>query len=354
MLVYGPRTDVRAGRCVRPSVSMSSLPDAPAAAALQEDFGRGQHHLSTLLEEGDVVAYQVGTWLVDNVEVGPGTPPRCLFCRVDYLQLNWSHNCEHGVIGGTRLLLDGGGDPSCVMALDESKEVSFGPEQLLARLPAEWSADAGTATLRCPMPGSLQHLLLSPPPPPPSPPSSPLSRQSRPPTMDACYSTAAGRPPRHEMALEVKPLHLPGFYDESATRHDTSKTCRVGKADDRWPGARRLCDTARRRRRVRDQLPRRAAHPRPGGGGLPPPRQLVPLCSGRRVPGRDGELPCAPPPPGRGAFSRRSLRGNCCGTSDRPLASSITRNRAASSPRRPWAGGESISLLRGTSQRAPG
>mmetsp|Transcript_35215 Transcript_35215/g.112561 ORF Transcript_35215/g.112561 Transcript_35215/m.112561 type:complete len:354 (-) Transcript_35215:35-1096(-) len=205
MLVYGPRTDVRAGRCVRPSVSMSSLPDAPAAAALQEDFGRGQHHLSTLLEEGNVVAYQVGTWLVDNVEVGPGTPPRCLFCRVDYLQLNWSHNCEHGVIGGTRLLLDGGGDPSCVMALDESKEVSFGPEQLLARLPAEWSADAGTATLRCPMPGSLQHLLLSPPPPPPSPPSSPLSRQSRPPTMDACYSTAAGRPPRHEMALEVRP-----------------------------------------------------------------------------------------------------------------------------------------------------
>ncbi|EOD22437.1 hypothetical protein EMIHUDRAFT_255095 [Emiliania huxleyi CCMP1516] len=30
--------------------------------------------------------------------------------------------------------------------------------------------------------------------------------------MDACYSTAAGRPPRHEMALEVKPLHLPGEY----------------------------------------------------------------------------------------------------------------------------------------------
>ena len=33
--------------------------------------------------------------------------------------------------------------------------------------------------------------------------------------------------------------------------------------------------------------------------------------------------------------SRRSLRGNCCGTSDRPLASLTTRRRATSSPRRP-------------------
>lgn len=32
--------------------------------------GRGHEHISARLEEGDLVLYQAGSWLVDNVLVG--------------------------------------------------------------------------------------------------------------------------------------------------------------------------------------------------------------------------------------------------------------------------------------------
>ena len=91
--------------------SSSTLPSAPlhnrgwhisaSAVDLQRDCGRGQEHLSARLEEGDVCVYQVGTWMVDNVPVGPGDPPRLLLARVDCLQINWTTDCEHGRILAT-------------------------------------------------------------------------------------------------------------------------------------------------------------------------------------------------------------------------------------------------------------
>jgi hypothetical protein len=61
-----------------------------AALELQQDCGRGQEHLSARLEQGDVCVYQVGSWMVDWVEVGPGELPRLLLARTDIVQINWT------------------------------------------------------------------------------------------------------------------------------------------------------------------------------------------------------------------------------------------------------------------------
>ncbi|KAL3924423.1 MAG: hypothetical protein SGPRY_003921 [Prymnesium sp.] len=53
------------------------------------------------LEVGDICVYQVGSWMVDWVTVGPGLPPRLLLARVDVLQINWTTDCEHGRVIGT-------------------------------------------------------------------------------------------------------------------------------------------------------------------------------------------------------------------------------------------------------------
>ena len=76
-------------------------PPRPAARAvaamrveLQEppEYGRGEQHLSACLEEGDLVAYQVGTWMVDSVEVGDGSPARIRLAVVD-------HTATHFLVG---------------------------------------------------------------------------------------------------------------------------------------------------------------------------------------------------------------------------------------------------------------
>ena len=62
---------------------------------LQSDtaqFGRGEMHLSALLEDGDVVVYQTGTWYVDGVEVGTGEPASFAYAVVDNVQVVWTHN----------------------------------------------------------------------------------------------------------------------------------------------------------------------------------------------------------------------------------------------------------------------
>ena len=108
--------------------------DQEPTIEFQSDFGRGEAHLSAILEEGDVVVYQTGTWLVDGVEVGNGSDPELHYCRMETLQLVWTHNCEHGVIRGYEL------DPVGPNTLAQSDSVvEFGPEQLLARIPVVWS-----------------------------------------------------------------------------------------------------------------------------------------------------------------------------------------------------------------------
>lgn len=134
----------------------------------QSEYGRGEDHLSAILEEGDVVVYQKGTWFVDGVAVGDGSSnnnhdsdsddddgPTFQWARLDTMQVVWTHNCEHGVLRGIALreepIRDNNSvkDPSTeisgtacirrVSEIDPLEFVEFGPEQLVARVPVEWN-----------------------------------------------------------------------------------------------------------------------------------------------------------------------------------------------------------------------
>ena len=97
--------------------------------------------------------YQTGSWMVDWVVVGPGDPPRLLLARVDCLQINWTTDCEHGRIIGTAITSHNGND----LNVDEAVEyagIEFGPEQLVARVPAAWANDF-QGTLLAPLPAVL-------------------------------------------------------------------------------------------------------------------------------------------------------------------------------------------------------
>lgn len=119
-----------------------------AAADFQSDssqYGRGERHLSADVSEGDVVAYQTGTWFVDSVPVGDGSPAELKFCNIETIQVVWTHNCEHGVLRGQELviivddLLSSTAPPVALRSTGEM--VEFGPEQLVARIPVEWVGD---------------------------------------------------------------------------------------------------------------------------------------------------------------------------------------------------------------------
>ena len=100
-------------------------------------------HLSALLKEGDSVVYQTGTWDIDGVEVGDGSPATIRYATVIDIQLVWTHNCEHGVICALdmELLPNDEDDNHHCQRLAVStplKDVEFGPDQLIARIPIEW------------------------------------------------------------------------------------------------------------------------------------------------------------------------------------------------------------------------
>ena len=113
---------------------------------LQSSFGRGEQHLSALLEEGDIVAYQTGSWFVDGVLVGDGDAPMVAWAIVDTIQLVWTHNCEHGVVRGWEVV----GMPSSTHQQQQQQQhwcwrvtgemIELGPEQLLARVPSTSSS----------------------------------------------------------------------------------------------------------------------------------------------------------------------------------------------------------------------
>lgn len=136
---------IRASSSLRPpAVSAASTEDD--AIDFQADHGRGEDHLSALLMEGDVVVYQTGTWFVDGVEVGDGSPPHFEWARLDSLQVVWTHNCEHGVLRGIAMNVVGPIDPGTMPGnvlklscpLDPMEVIEFGPEQLVARVPVVW------------------------------------------------------------------------------------------------------------------------------------------------------------------------------------------------------------------------
>ena len=109
----------------------------------ESEFGRGEMHLSAILEEGDVVVFQTGSWFVDGVAVGEDVPPSFEYCCIETIQLVWTHNCEHGVLRGCRLHPEIADDGSLIsFSMDpDYEQVEFGPEQLLARVPVEWTND---------------------------------------------------------------------------------------------------------------------------------------------------------------------------------------------------------------------
>lgn len=109
----------------------------------QADFQRGSQHLSAFLNEGDMVAYQTGSWTVDGVTVGRSdTPTTIRWCHVDHVQIVWTHNCEHGVIRGWDYYQQPQNRDDCYhLRRDTTEMVEFGPEQLLARVPVEWIDD---------------------------------------------------------------------------------------------------------------------------------------------------------------------------------------------------------------------
>jgi len=113
------------------------------------------------------------------VEVGDGSDACLKFARVDFLQIVWTHDCEHGYVHGMALERHG-----TTVHLIEEEDVQFGPEQLVARLPASWSEDGCHAELNAPLPPEESLLFtlyedepppppLAPAPPPASPPSPP-------------------------------------------------------------------------------------------------------------------------------------------------------------------------------------
>ena len=130
---------------------------------LQSDtsmFGRGDMHLSAMINEGDVVMYQIGTWEVDGVIVGNDDNEKSerKYCKVDTMQVVWTHNCEHGVIRGMScdIVNDDAIDDVVVKVTDPLEFVEFGPEQLVAQLPVQWNADdEDIGSLLVPFPENL-------------------------------------------------------------------------------------------------------------------------------------------------------------------------------------------------------
>lgn len=126
---------------------------------LQSDdtkFGRGNLHLSALIDEGDVVVYQTGSWKVDSVVVGEdGAAPSFALAKIDNVQVVWTHNCEHGVLRGVEVYIDPD-DNTRLLVAEPLIDVEFGPEQLLARLPVSWEKEgASTGISKVPLRAEL-------------------------------------------------------------------------------------------------------------------------------------------------------------------------------------------------------
>ena len=134
---------------VTSTVTLYSSLDSSKIELQSDDtkFGRGEFHLSALIDEGDVVVYQTGSWLVDGVVVGEdGAIPSFALAKIDNIQVVWTHNCEHGVLRGLEVGIDPH-DNTRVTVSEPLEDVEFGPEQLLARLPVLWEEEGGRSNV---------------------------------------------------------------------------------------------------------------------------------------------------------------------------------------------------------------
>jgi len=111
-------------------------------------YGRGIDHISADINEGDVIAYQDGTWFVDGTEVGDGSPATVRYCLVDTVQIVWTHDCEHGLVYGFDLTVADNNDDQVssdehganikkgnIFIIQNESYVQCGPEQILCRIP---------------------------------------------------------------------------------------------------------------------------------------------------------------------------------------------------------------------------
>jgi hypothetical protein len=102
-------------------------------------YGRGEYHLSAALDERDIVVYQTGSWMVDGVLVGNGEETTFEYGIVDTIQVVWTHNCEHGYIRGMRVSINC--EENTVHVIEPLEFIDFGPDQLYAREPVEWTSE---------------------------------------------------------------------------------------------------------------------------------------------------------------------------------------------------------------------
>eukprot|EP00984_Skeletonema_dohrnii_P035383 scaffold35064_cov172-Skeletonema_dohrnii-CCMP3373.AAC.2 len=111
-------------------------------------YGRGIDHISADIGQGDVIAYQDGTWFVDGTEVGDGSPATVRYCLVDTVQIVWTHDCEHGLVYGFDLTVADNNDGQVssdehgaiikkgnIFIIQNESYVQCGPEQILCRIP---------------------------------------------------------------------------------------------------------------------------------------------------------------------------------------------------------------------------
>ena len=116
-------------------------------------YGRGVDHISADLKEGDVIAYQAGTWYIDGLsEVGDGSPSFVRYMVVDTIQLIWTHDCEHGVINGYDLLVEDASNEDQIVEMKSKfiprdEYLQIGPEQILAKIPTHHLHDNDTSRL---------------------------------------------------------------------------------------------------------------------------------------------------------------------------------------------------------------
>jgi len=153
-----PKGYLRDARVIRSSSALKQSNDNHGEGLeLQSDkslYGRGEMHLSAVLNDGDVVIYKTGCWEIDSVLVGDGEETVYEYGIVDTIQIVWTHNCEHGFIRGMKVEIDhGDGKVSVVEPLDF---IDFGPDQLFARVPVEWQND-NAGRLKSPLPLELRN-----------------------------------------------------------------------------------------------------------------------------------------------------------------------------------------------------
>ena len=127
-----------------------------------DKYDRGEMHISAAVNEGDTIVYRTGSWYVDGVLVGEeGAVPAYEFCRVETIQLVWTHNCEHGVLRGLAVDVDDGEEQMSLRTpLDD---IQFGPEQIIARIsnvvwepnPHDEDSDAETGSCSIPLHSSI-------------------------------------------------------------------------------------------------------------------------------------------------------------------------------------------------------